>query len=234
MQNAEELIEKYKSEIEQMIKNRKYIPSEQPKFPKFQPEEDGLSKKIEKILNQNTDIADETDLPGAPYRETIMAQQSITPTQNEISNETEEQIVSQTCIRGGQLANFSPPANTGSGLQTSEQSAPSGSVGTIQIEVSAASRALPIENAIIRIRDADDKSLKAVLITNQNGITDVIELAAPYKALSQTPEVENPFADYFADVVAPGFISRTDIPIQMFGSIKSILPITLIPAEQKG
>ncbi len=231
MQNAEELIEKYKSEIEQMIKNRKYIPKEEPEFPKFEPEENGLSKKIEKILNQNIDVADETDLPGAPYREAVTAQQMIEPIQNEISNQTQEQIVSETCIRGGQLANFSPPANTGSGLQTSDQTPLLNSVGTIQIEVSAANRALPIENAMIRIRNADDNSLKAVLITNQNGITDVIELDAPNRSLSQTPAVENPFVDYYADVVAPGFVSRINIPIQMFGSIKSILPVTLIPAE---
>ena len=231
MQNAEELIEKYKSEIEQMIKNRKSVPKEEAQFPKFVPEEDGLSKKIERILNQNIDVADETDLPGAPYREAVVVQQRTELPRNEQLSETQEQIVSETCIRGGQLANYSPPANTGSGLQTSEQSAPSNSIGTIQIEVSAANRALPIENAIIRIRDADDKSLKAVLSTNQNGITDVIELAAPYRVLSQTPEVENPFADYYADVVAPGFVGRSNIPIQMFGSIKSILPITLIPAE---
>ena len=176
-------------------------------------------------------MADETDLPGAPYREAVTAQQMIEPIQNEISNQTQEQIVSETCIRGGQLANFSPPANTGSGLQTSDQTPLLNSVGTIQIEVSAANRALPIENAMIRIRNADDNSLKAVLITNQNGITDVIELDAPNRSLSQTPAVENPFVDYYADVVASGFVSRINIPIQMFGSIKSILPVTLIPAE---
>ncbi len=231
MQNAEELIERYKAEIEQMIKNRKSSSNEGESFPEFKAQPEELNKRIEEILNQNADVVNEGDAPGAKYREDTFEMQPETE-QPSFSTDNGEEIVKATCIRGGQKANYSPPANTGSReVQNNSLTPPLNDIASLQIEVSGANRAYPIENAIIRIRDANDRSLKAILVTNQNGLTDVIELVAPNKSLSQTPAVENPFVDYFADIRAEGYAPRSNLPIQMFGGIKSILPVTLIPAE---
>ena len=146
------------------------------------------------------------------------------------ANETPQQIVSRTCIRGGARAQYSPPANTGSSRLPigSENPALSG-VARLRVETFAANRAYPISNAVIRIKNPNDNSLIAVLVTNEDGLTESVELPAPSAALSQTPEFPDPFFNYNVDIRAEGYTPRENLNAQVFGGIDSLISANLVP-----
>ena len=151
------------------------------------------------------------------------------------ANETPQQTVSRGCIRGGARAQYSPPANTGSSRLPPESQNPALSdIGRLRVEAFAANRAYPISNAVIRIKNSNDNSLVAVLVTNEDGLTSSVDLPAPSQTLSQTPEFPDPFVNYSVDVRAEGYAERNDLPVQMFGGIDSVLSANLVPEEPFG
>lgn len=338
MSTTEQLIEKYKAEMQKMISNArpqnslldtspaiKEPPDEmgsiqeettQPElpsqdFPGFEADKEELTRRIEEILLENSDVAENRDLP-SNLQETypadniptepltgqgdlIMQDDNIVienlnsldeqqkkqiyppiftpdssnlrpkfstaqqpPTQppsviqprevsfedmapplmqqeqsNENDNaETPGQIVSRVCIRGGAKAQYSPPANTGLALGTDGQTVPALSdIGNLRVEVFAANRAIPIANAMIRVRNMDNNELVAVLVTNSSGNTTRFELPAPDRSLSTQPGSVHPFVNYLVDIRADGYIPQSDLRVQMFGGIESILPVNMIPLK---
>ena len=151
------------------------------------------------------------------------------------TNETPQQTVSRVCIRGGAKAQYSPPANTGSSrLPPKSQNPALSEVGSLRVETFAANRAYPISNAIIRIKNPDDNSLVAVLVTNEDGITMPIDLAAPSQTLSQTPEFPDPFFNYNVDIRAEGYMPRENLNAQMFGGVDSLISANLVPQGTSG
>ena len=255
--STEELIERYKSEMQKMISNISR-PSEQTEnitnnttespapqvapqvssqttqeFPRFEVDSQGLKQRIEEILRQNSDVATSDDYPPAqvaqtppqtaaeaqnlpsdpafetpPPTITFSLEKALEPQipaqniENQIEEQTglsesEQEVVSRTCIRGGARAQYSPPANTGSSRRPSESETPALSgLARLRVETFAANRAYPVKNAVIRIKNPNDNSLVAVLVTNENGITESVELPAPSAAWSQTPEFSDPFFNY--------------------------------------
>ncbi|MBQ8869681.1 MAG: hypothetical protein IJ027_08270 [Oscillospiraceae bacterium] len=154
-------------------------------------------------------------------------------TEEEIqANETPQQTVSRVCIRGGAKAQYSPPANTGSSRLPPESENPALSeIGRLRVETFAANRAYPISNAVIRIKNPDDNSLVAVLVTNQDGLTESVDLPAPSETLSQTPEFPDPFFNYNVDIHAEGYMPRENLNAQMFGGVDSLISANLVPQE---
>lgn len=246
MQASNEMIEKYKREMQQMFaKSNQNVPAinsntqvnpplqEPPKprledFPQFQNSGDELTRRIEEILRQNSDVARETDNP-SNFSPPLINQ---TPQVDE-STETRQQIASRTCIRGGQMAKYSPPANTGSSVGGEMGATPPlTDTADLIVEVFAANRAIPIQNAQIRIKNPDDNSVLAVLETDEDGRTASISLSAPDRNLSLQPQFPNPFVNYFADIRADGYLPQSDIKIQLFGGQKSLLPANMIPREE--
>ncbi len=150
-------------------------------------------------------------------------------------SETQQEVVSRTCIRGGAKAQYSPPANTGSSRLPAESENPALSgVGRLRVETFAANRAYPISNAVIRIKNPEDNSLVAVLVTNEDGITQSVDLPAPSGTLSQTPEFPDPFFNYNVDIRAEGYTPRENLNAQMFGGIDSLISANLVPEEPFG
>ncbi len=150
-------------------------------------------------------------------------------------NETQQQTVSRTCIRGGARAQYSPPANTGSSLQSAESENPALSgVARLRVETFAANRAYPVSNAVIRIKNPADNSLVAVLVTNEDGLTESVDLPAPSGSLSQTPEFPDPFFNYNVDIRAEGYTPRENLNAQVFGGIDSLISANLVPEEPLG
>ena len=153
------------------------------------------------------------------------------------ANETPQQTISRVCIRGGAKAQYSPPANTGSSrLPPQTQNPALSDVGFSRIETFVANRAYPIPNAVIRIKNPEDNSLVAVLVTDTDGTTSVLDLPAPDRNLSQTPEFADPFVNYNVDIRAEGYAPRDNLNLQMFGGIESVLPANLVPQalEERG
>ena len=141
-----------------------------------------------------------------------------------------QETVSRTCIRGGQKAQYSPPANTGlaTGINTGE-TPPLTDTGTLRIETFTANRAIPIKGAVIRVKNEEENRLVAVFVSNSSGNTQSFTLPTPDRALSETPEAARPFVNYLVDINAEGFTPQTNLPVQMFGGTQSYLPANLIP-----
>lgn len=275
MPTTQELIEKYKSEMQQMISKAninkapesenksqntspeifKEVPPSvdvEPKpevppitiapqnqtkntFPEFVNRGDELTRRIEEILLNNSDIAFESDMPRNIAENNIPMREEPSEQLIDFSPQTEQNNENNRVenISGDRRFNNSPPANTG--LTNGNQNMttpPLTDFANLTIDVFTANRAIPIANAVIRIKNPQDNSVLAVLTTDENGSTKQIRLAAPSSQLSQTPQFSNPYVNYYADVRADGFVSQNDLRIQLFGGQNTRLPANLIPSEK--
>lgn len=109
------------------------------------------------------------------------------------------------------------------------------SSGFLQAEVSTANRAFPIKDAsvIVTRKNGDKSELIALLTTDENGRTETIELPAPNKAYSESPDrTEKPFSDYQLAVYARGFYTIPLLNVPIFPTVKSIQPVSMIPLVQ--
>ena len=225
-----------------------YLSSQEPspprveEFPEFETDSEGLTRRIEEILRQNSDVITSDDYPKPRYGdgrdENVPTQEATNPVERPEMNETPpidldenpQETVSRVCIRGGAKAQYSPPANTGLALNNdSAQTNALSDKGTLRVEAFAANRAFPVPNAVIRVRNKESGQLVAVVTTNEDGITESIILPAPSKTLSQTSETNNPYENYLVDIAASGYAGQNDLDVQMFGGIEAILPVNLFP-----
>ncbi len=289
----EQIIERYKAEMQKMItdlkKNDNFELKEENKteniieprsqmtnlvsdFPTFEQDTERLNRRIEEILEQNSDVALESDMPAnlnetqqpetkitqnqgdllmsddeilidgsmqrqpeMPTEEEMMQNQDLEAPQNPPQAQTQEQMgemVSRVCIRGGAKAQYSPPANTGPALGTSNQLAPNlNDSATLKVETFAANRAIPVKDALIRVINEETGELVLVLKTNSSGDSGTFSLPAPDRNLSLQPDSVHPFVNYLVDVSADGYIPQNNLNVQLFGGINSSLPINLIPVE---
>lgn len=109
------------------------------------------------------------------------------------------------------------------------------SSGFLQAEVSTANRALPIKDAsvIVTRKDGDKSELIALLTTDENGLTETIELPAPNIAYSESPDqTQKPFSNYQLAVYARGFYTIPQLNVPVFPTVKSIQPVSMIPLVQ--
>ncbi len=107
-----------------------------------------------------------------------------------------------------------------------------GAEGYLHINVSAAQRALPVFDAVISIYATSaelDEDLLAILQTDEGGETETITLPAPLLINSQNPGGEHPYNVYYARIVAPNYVTRDRVPIQIFPGVVSALVINLVP-----
>lgn len=131
-----------------------------------------------------------------------------------------------------------PPAQPESTLEplyTDNAAELNTSSGFLQAEVSTANRALPIKDAsvIVTRKDGDKSELIALLTTDENGLTETIELPAPNIAYSESPDqTQKPFSDYQLAVYARGFYTVPQLNVPIFPTVKSIQPVSMIPLVQ--
>ena len=170
--------------------------------------------------------------PQSPLIQPRQSEQNTPQTTPQPAENTQDmqQMVSRTCIRGGQKAQYSPPANTGLALGiNTQQTPPLDDTGTLRIETFTANRAIPIGDAVIRVKNEEGNRLVAVFVTDSSGNTQSFTLPTPDRALSETPNAVHPFVNYLVDINAEGFTPQTNLPVQMFGGTESLLPANLIP-----
>lgn len=107
--------------------------------------------------------------------------------------------------------------------------------GYLQIEVTAADGAIPIEGATVivtqKINGMD--SLVSMAVTDDNGATAPVALSAPPQSLSESPAPsERPYSEYNVGVYKKGFYSIPKLTVPIFDTIKSIQPVSLIPLAE--
>lgn len=103
--------------------------------------------------------------------------------------------------------------------------------GFLVVKVSTARGAIPLEGASVNIRgtEAQNSGIIYSLFTNQDGLTEKIELPAPARGLSEVPGNIAPYATYNIDIFKDGYIDLSFTNVAVFDSITSIQPAVMIP-----
>ncbi|MBD5145207.1 MAG: hypothetical protein HDT21_04740 [Ruminococcus sp.] len=107
--------------------------------------------------------------------------------------------------------------------------------GYLQIEVTTASGAIPVRDATVIITEQNDgvDSLIGMVITDENGTTPIVPLAAPSQSFSESPDpAERPYSEYNISVYKKGFYSIPKLTVPVFDTIKSIQPVSVIPLAE--
>lgn len=107
--------------------------------------------------------------------------------------------------------------------------------GYLQIEVTTASGAVPVRDATVIITEQTNglDSLIGMVITDENGTTPIVPLAAPPQSFSESPDpAERPYSEYNISVYKKGFYSIPKLTVPVFDTIKSIQPVSVIPLAE--
>ena len=109
-------------------------------------------------------------------------------------------------------------------------------IGYLQVRVSTAQTAIPLENAQVIIRADEEQSgnIIAVLRSDQNGLTPRVALATVPRALSETPGMPQPFYVYHMDISKEGYYTQYYQNIPVFDGIAALQAVEMIPLPQNG
>ncbi len=103
-----------------------------------------------------------------------------------------------------------------------------GGSGRLIAQVTTASGALPIVDAVVTIFRTDG-SIIDVQKTDRSGRTSGISLPAPPARYSQQPGGIRPYSTYSLRAESPGYYSKELLNIAVFDQIESIQPVDLEP-----
>jgi peptidoglycan hydrolase-like protein with peptidoglycan-binding domain len=105
-------------------------------------------------------------------------------------------------------------------------------IGRLRCNVVSSLRETPIENARIEIAySGDPDSSVEALNTDNSGITEVIELAAPPIDYSLAPSENQPYSEYTLKVTAEGYKSLTVTGSEVLAEVTSLQQIRLRPVQ---
>jgi hypothetical protein len=104
--------------------------------------------------------------------------------------------------------------------------------GYITVIARTAGGALPVENAVITVKD-EKGSILYVTFTDKSGKTPPLAVPAPPKSNSSSPGApEPPFYTYSIDTDAPKFISVRNTGVPVYPGITSIQTVELLPRAE--
>ncbi|MBQ8747257.1 MAG: hypothetical protein IJZ08_05250 [Clostridia bacterium] len=115
-----------------------------------------------------------------------------------------------------------------------EQSASAGR-GYLRVIVRKARETLPIEGAFVRIYSGEAGEGSVLLYslrTNEDGITDTVQLTAPPAALSMKPGDPAPYGVYNITVQKDGYGTVENVGVPIFDGVISTQPVQLIPLSE--
>ena len=104
--------------------------------------------------------------------------------------------------------------------------------GYITVIARTAGGALPVENAVVTVKDSSGNILY-VTFTDGSGRTSPLAVPAPPKANSSTPNTgEPPFYTYNIDTDLLGYVSVRNLSVPVYPGITSIQPVELLPLAE--
>ena len=107
--------------------------------------------------------------------------------------------------------------------------------GRLVVWVTASNGGIPIENALVTVYNADNAGeAVAVRSTDMDGRTEIMELDAPPRELSETPENGGvrPYSIYNVDVRKDGYFDVANQEVPVFDGILAVLPVNMIPLSE--
>ena len=111
------------------------------------------------------------------------------------------------------------------------------SEGKLRIRAYTASGARPVENALVKIRGAeeDNRLVAYTLVTDSDGLTPEVTLPAPSLEYSLYPDpAEAPYSIYDVEISAPGFYTKRISGLTVFPGVNSIQLVNMIPYSGEG
>jgi len=109
--------------------------------------------------------------------------------------------------------------------------------GIMNVFVSSAGGAIPIENAIVHLRGSSDENqdYEASFLTDNDGLVEGIILPTPPRSLSLLPSPSDvPFGLYDVKVMARDHYEQKIYNVPIFSGVRSTLPVNLIPSTAYG
>lgn len=105
--------------------------------------------------------------------------------------------------------------------------------GTLQIAVTTARQALPLQDADVLVYCMQDgqRQLKYFLSTDESGRTPSVLLPAPPPVNSGAPGSPFPYALYGVAVYKPGFLPEREERVRIFADISGVVSFDLIPGD---
>ena len=104
--------------------------------------------------------------------------------------------------------------------------------GYIRVTVRAADGALPLERAIVTVKDGNE-SILAVFFTDEDGNTPPLKVLAPPKENSGAPGVVGPaFYVYNIDTDKVGYRSVRNIGVPVYPGVTSVQPVEMVPRPE--
>ena len=107
--------------------------------------------------------------------------------------------------------------------------------GRLVVWVTASNGGIPIENALVTVYDpqAAGEAI-AVRSTDEDGRTEIMELDAPPRELSETPENNGarPYSTYNVDVRKSGYFDVANQEVPVFDGILAVLPVNMRPLSE--
>lgn len=113
--------------------------------------------------------------------------------------------------------------------------APEHALGFLNVSVSTAQDAIPVEGATVTVSAVDDSGaaeLVYTVTTDRSGMTGRLALPAPPRQTSLTPGQAHPYAVYNVRVDHPRFQPSGSINLTIFDGIVADLPVYLLPLEE--
>ena len=104
--------------------------------------------------------------------------------------------------------------------------------GYIIVKATTANGALPVERAVVTLRDLEDRII-SVQFTDASGLTQKVKVLAPPKINSQSPGTNlPPFYAYNIDTDKEGYISVRDLDVPVYPGITSVQTVELLPLSE--
>ena len=115
--------------------------------------------------------------------------------------------------------------------------APPMEMSFLQVWVTTATSALPVEGAIVTVSAdaADGGRVQYTTVTDRSGRTEAFPLPAASRQLSLTPTGDlTPYTLYDIEVAADGFYRVENVGLPLYGGVRAIQPVKLIPLPEYG
>ena len=102
------------------------------------------------------------------------------------------------------------------------------------VRVTAADNAIPIEDALVVVARTEngERTVEAIRLTDQNGLTEPIVLAAADPASTLTPNTTVTAVVHEVTVSAPDYRRVVLSGVPLYGGIPTELPVTMVPLPE--
>ena len=106
------------------------------------------------------------------------------------------------------------------------------SYGNMSVRTYTAAGALPVKDVLVKVYGTDEynRDVKYSLLTDSDGMTNVISLPAPLKKYSTAPSPSSPpYSVYNFELAKEGYYFKKIDNVPVFSGITAVLPIEMIP-----